>query len=172
MPCKGNLILINVNTTELKLPLQQLTLTCHGIQGWTTNIAWTCACDRWCPCWQCVLFKTNFERRIRGSHSNGRDELYLLGYNAVQCVESKPTFQKNVSLPSSGSKNTIWEFLSQVTRKQFYLCHNCFVLTSEVIKTSVHFLIQPMCFSFCLQCYVMGLIFKLHADRFRSSLTR
>jgi hypothetical protein len=28
---------------------------------------------------------------------------YLLGYNAVQPVESEPTFRKNISPPSSGS---------------------------------------------------------------------
>jgi hypothetical protein len=32
-------------------------------------------------------------------------ELYLLWYNAMYSVESQPTFQRNVSPPSSGSKN-------------------------------------------------------------------
>jgi hypothetical protein len=33
------------------------------------------------------------------------EEFYLLGYNAVWSVESQPTIQKNISAPSSGSKN-------------------------------------------------------------------
>jgi hypothetical protein len=32
------------------------------------------------------------------------EEVYLLGYIAVYSVESQPTFQRNMSLPSSGSK--------------------------------------------------------------------
>jgi hypothetical protein len=35
-----------------------------------------------------------------------REEYYLLGYNAAQSVESHPTFRRNISPPSSGSKNT------------------------------------------------------------------
>jgi hypothetical protein len=33
------------------------------------------------------------------------EEFYLLGYNAVWYVESKPTFWRNISPSSSGSKN-------------------------------------------------------------------
>jgi hypothetical protein len=33
------------------------------------------------------------------------EELYLLGYNAVYSDESKPTFRRNMSPPSSGSRN-------------------------------------------------------------------
>jgi hypothetical protein len=33
------------------------------------------------------------------------EELYLLGYNAMHSVESQPTFRRNMSPPSSGSKN-------------------------------------------------------------------
>jgi hypothetical protein len=33
------------------------------------------------------------------------EELYLLRYNAVQSIESQPTFRRNISPPSSGSKN-------------------------------------------------------------------
>jgi hypothetical protein len=32
-------------------------------------------------------------------------EYYLLGYNAVYSVENKPTFRRNISPRSSGSKN-------------------------------------------------------------------
>jgi hypothetical protein len=32
------------------------------------------------------------------------EEYYDLGNNAMKSAETKPTFQKNVSLPSSGSK--------------------------------------------------------------------
>jgi hypothetical protein len=34
-------------------------------------------------------------------------EFYLLGYNAVQCVGSQPTFWRNMSPPSSVSKNKL-----------------------------------------------------------------
>jgi hypothetical protein len=33
------------------------------------------------------------------------DEFYLLGHNAVQSVESEPTFRRNMLPPSAGSKN-------------------------------------------------------------------
>jgi hypothetical protein len=42
--------------------------------------------------------------RIWSSHSRGCEHLYLLGYNAVQSVESQLTFRRNLSLTSSGSK--------------------------------------------------------------------
>jgi hypothetical protein len=42
---------------------------------------------------------------IWGSHNCGYEDFCLLGYNAVHFVESKLTFQKNMSPPSSGSKN-------------------------------------------------------------------
>jgi hypothetical protein len=37
--------------------------------------------------------------------SNYIEEYYLLGYNAVYSVERQPTFRRNISPPSSGSKN-------------------------------------------------------------------
>jgi hypothetical protein len=37
--------------------------------------------------------------RIRGSYSGGCEKYYLLGYNALQPVESQPTFRKNIDLP-------------------------------------------------------------------------
>jgi hypothetical protein len=42
-------------------------------------------------------------RSILGSHSNGYEG--LLGYNAVWSAESQPTFPRNVSPPSSRSKD-------------------------------------------------------------------
>jgi hypothetical protein len=33
-----------------------------------------------------------------GSHSNGYDMFYLLGYNAAKSVESQPTFRKTKQL--------------------------------------------------------------------------
>jgi hypothetical protein len=33
------------------------------------------------------------------------EDFYLLGYNAVQSEESKPTFQRIISSPSSGMKS-------------------------------------------------------------------
>jgi hypothetical protein len=33
------------------------------------------------------------------------EEFYLLGYNAVYFVGSQPTFRRNMSPPSTGSKN-------------------------------------------------------------------
>jgi hypothetical protein len=46
-------------------------------------------------------------RSIKGSHSGGCEEYYLPRYNPVQFVESLPTFQNNISLQSSGSKNKL-----------------------------------------------------------------
>jgi hypothetical protein len=43
--------------------------------------------------------------RIWGSHSGGYEEFYILGYNVVYSDERQPTSRKNISLPSSGSKN-------------------------------------------------------------------
>lgn len=43
--------------------------------------------------------------RIWGSHSNGYEEHYLLGYNTMQSVECQPMLQRNISPPSLGSKN-------------------------------------------------------------------
>jgi hypothetical protein len=40
-------------------------------------------------------------RRIRGSHSGRYEELYILGYNAMQSVESRPTFRRNMPPPFS-----------------------------------------------------------------------
>jgi hypothetical protein len=39
-----------------------------------------------------------------GSHGGGY-EMYLLGYNTLQSVESQAMFWRKISLPSSGSKN-------------------------------------------------------------------
>jgi hypothetical protein len=36
--------------------------------------------------------------------SGGHDVFCLLGYNAVQSIESQPTFRRNMSPPSSGSE--------------------------------------------------------------------
>jgi hypothetical protein len=41
-------------------------------------------------------------RRIWDSHSGGYEKYYLLGYNAVYSVESKPTFRRKINPPSSG----------------------------------------------------------------------
>jgi hypothetical protein len=35
------------------------------------------------------------------------EEYYFLGYNAVSSIESQPTFQRDISPPSSGSKNKL-----------------------------------------------------------------
>jgi hypothetical protein len=42
---------------------------------------------------------------IWGSHNGGYEELYLMGYNALQSVESQLTFRRNMLPSSSGSKN-------------------------------------------------------------------
>jgi hypothetical protein len=49
----------------------------------------------------------NVTIRIWGSHSGGYEEYHILGYNVVQSVESQPKFRRNISLPSSGSKNCL-----------------------------------------------------------------
>jgi hypothetical protein len=38
---------------------------------------------------------------------SGYAEFYLLGHNAMYSVESQPTFRRNLSPPSSGSKNKL-----------------------------------------------------------------
>jgi hypothetical protein len=43
--------------------------------------------------------------KILGSHSGDYEEFYLLGYNDVSSVESQQTFRRNMSPPSSESKN-------------------------------------------------------------------
>jgi hypothetical protein len=43
--------------------------------------------------------------RIWGSHSGDYEEYYLLGYSTVEIVGTQPTFLRNMSPPSSGSKN-------------------------------------------------------------------
>jgi hypothetical protein len=45
--------------------------------------------------------------RIRGTHSSGYEEFYLLGYNAMQSVESQLMFGRNTLPPSLVSKNTL-----------------------------------------------------------------
>jgi hypothetical protein len=43
---------------------------------------------------------------VRNEYGFGiNEDFHLLGYNAVQSVEDQPKFQKNISIPSSGSKN-------------------------------------------------------------------
>jgi hypothetical protein len=51
------------------------------------------------------LYLDNTICRVLGSHSGGCEEVYLLRYNAVYSVESQPKFQRNISSPSSESKN-------------------------------------------------------------------
>jgi hypothetical protein len=46
-----------------------------------------------------------FSRRALLNVVSEFEEFYLLVYNAVQSVESKPTFRMKMSPPSSGSKN-------------------------------------------------------------------
>jgi hypothetical protein len=46
-----------------------------------------------------------WSRRIWGSHSSDYEQSYLLGHKALLSVESKPTFRRNISPPSSCSKN-------------------------------------------------------------------
>jgi hypothetical protein len=38
---------------------------------------------------------------MQGSGSGGREEVCILGYNAMYPTESEPTFQKNISPPTS-----------------------------------------------------------------------
>jgi hypothetical protein len=51
----------------------------------------------------CSLLNNDLSR-ISGSHSGGYEEYHLMGYNAVYSVECQPTFRRNISPPSSGSK--------------------------------------------------------------------
>jgi hypothetical protein len=45
--------------------------------------------------------------RILGFHIGGYEDIYLLEYNAMQSVQSQPTFRRNIWLPSSRSKNKL-----------------------------------------------------------------
>jgi hypothetical protein len=45
------------------------------------------------------------EYSIWSSHSSGYKGFYLLGYNAMYSTETQPTFRRNMSPQSSGSKN-------------------------------------------------------------------
>jgi hypothetical protein len=47
--------------------------------------------------------RINSKYGIWGSHISVYEELYHLGYSAVQSVENQPTFRRNMSPPSSGS---------------------------------------------------------------------
>jgi hypothetical protein len=53
-------------------------------------------------CWK---LKSFFPCKIRGSQCGGYEDFCLLRYKAVQYVESQPMFRRNMSPPSSGSKN-------------------------------------------------------------------
>jgi hypothetical protein len=47
-----------------------------------------------------------FQDSVTGLCGNyDKKELHLLRYNALQSVQSQPMFRRNMSLPSSGSKN-------------------------------------------------------------------
>jgi hypothetical protein len=61
-------------------------------------------------------------RRIWGSHSTGYEEYYILGCNAVESVESQPTFQENTYPPSSGRR------ISQADNKLGSCFHALFLL--------------------------------------------
>jgi hypothetical protein len=55
-----------------------------------------------------ILFPNAFGLcMIWGSHSGGYDEFYLLGYNAVLSIESRPKFRRNTLPPFSGQQNKL-----------------------------------------------------------------
>jgi hypothetical protein len=61
----------------------------------------------WCRDLECMEFTTTFTICLYWKMFRYRynfEEFYLLGYNAVWCVESQPTFRGHISSPSSGSK--------------------------------------------------------------------
>jgi hypothetical protein len=51
----------------------------------------------------------NFDKfvlfRIRGSHRDGYEDFYLLGYKVVESLEIQRTFRRKMSSPSTRSKN-------------------------------------------------------------------
>jgi hypothetical protein len=55
------------------------------------------------------------ECRICGSRSGGNEELYLLGYNTVQSVESQPTFRRNMSPTSTSFMLVSWTLKTEAT---------------------------------------------------------
>jgi hypothetical protein len=57
-------------------------------------------------CWYFLLmYEQEWESGADFSYIMDFEELHLLGYNAVYCIESQPAFQRNLSSPSSGPKN-------------------------------------------------------------------
>jgi hypothetical protein len=63
------------------------------------------------------------------------DGLYLLQYNAVQSVENKQTFQKNMSPPTSPSKNKTSD--EQMLSRCRALLDTCFIPVSCLVYTSI-----------------------------------
>jgi hypothetical protein len=53
------------------------------------------------------ICKQGSTRRIESSHSSGYVQFYLLTYNILKFVEIQPTFRRNMSPPSPGSKNKL-----------------------------------------------------------------
>jgi hypothetical protein len=69
----------------------------------------------------------------------------LLGYNTVQSVESQPTFRRNISLPSSGSKclfstsfMLVSSFANSSTRKMEPICS--FESSAEFQRNTRHYI--------------------------------
>jgi hypothetical protein len=52
-----------------------------------------------------IFYTNNLIHVGLSSHSSGYEEFYLLGYNAMQSNESQKTFWRNMSPPSSRSRN-------------------------------------------------------------------
>jgi hypothetical protein len=75
-----------------------------------------------------------------------RQEFCPPGYNTILSIESQPTFQRNMSPPSSGSKNKL--------SKKFCF-HSGFLITSFDLKMEVIFLWSAVHFRWTTQRYIV-----------------
>jgi hypothetical protein len=97
-----------------------------------------------------------FILKIWGSHICGCEVFYLVGYNAMQSVESKLTFRMNMSLPSLGSKNKpgkkpAWKVTSRTC--VFPLVY-CLASSSTLKMEATYFSETSVDFQWTTRCYI------------------
>jgi hypothetical protein len=69
-----------------------------------------------------MLYELSSKERKRNEQTKYKaEEFYLLGCNAAQSIESQLTFQKNMSPPSSGSKNKQSLLLKLSQKIEFFI---------------------------------------------------
>jgi hypothetical protein len=78
--------------------------------------------------------------KIFASHSCGYEKYHLLGHNAVYSVECQPTFWRNISPPSSGSKEQVQLETSAKAGGKQSLCLADLFLKRKQISSACHLL--------------------------------